>query len=434
VVQGSPAIGDLNGDGKPDVVVGARNGAVYAMRGNGSSIWTRVLRRSDGSAGALNSSPVIADVNHDGAEDLAVGNDFATYVVNGRNGADIRTPLLPNWSVETTPAIFDVAGVRRLFTIGFSTPDHQTVFGSFTLSRAGGKASWPMFRKNAHHLGAPASGGPPLPAGYCARPTNPKSIPSARSAHGYWFLGGDGGVFSFGTAKFHGSLPGIGVRTRTIGVAPTRHGNGYWVLGADGGVFSFGDARFHGSMGGRRLNAPIIRMARTASGNGYYLLASDGGVFSFGDAKFHGSTGNIPLRAPVISMAVTPTGGGYWLLAADGGVFSFGDAKFYGSTGNLRLNAPVLSMAVRPQGNGYWLLGGDGGVFSFGSARFRGSLPGTGLCFVAGAVQLRSTSTGNGYWLLGSDGGVFSFGDAKFFGSQPGLVGPNSAVDMAVKP
>jgi hypothetical protein len=80
------------------------------------------------------------------------------------------------------------------------------------------------------------------------------------------------------------------------------------------------------------------------------------------------------------------------------------------------------------------LLGGDGGVFSFGAARFRGSLPGTGLCLVAGAVQLRSTATGNGYWLLGLDGGVFSFGDAKFFGSQPGLVGANRAVDMAVKP
>ncbi|MDQ1521469.1 MAG: hypothetical protein QOI55_2542, partial [Actinomycetota bacterium] len=189
VVQGSPAIGDLNGDGKQEVVVGARSGAVYAFRGNGTALWTRVLRRADGSVGALNSSPVVADVNHDGAEDLAISNDSATYVLNGRNGANIRAPLFPNWSFETAPAIYDVAGARRLYTIGFSTPGHQTVFGSFTLTSAGGKASWPMFRKNAHHLGAPASGGPPLPAGYCGRPTNPKSVPSARSAHGYWFLG-----------------------------------------------------------------------------------------------------------------------------------------------------------------------------------------------------------------------------------------------------
>jgi hypothetical protein len=434
VVQGSPSIGDVNGDGRPEVVVGARSGTVYAFRGNGSTLWARVLQRNDGSVGALNTSPAIADVNHDGAEDVAIGNDFATYLLNGRNGANLRAPMFPNWSFETAPAIYDVAGRRRLFMIGFSTPGHQTVFGSLDLGSAGGKLSWPMFRKSARHLGAPPSGGNPLPAGFCARPSNPKSHPSSASAHGYWFLGADGGVFSFGAARFHGSLPGLHVRTSTIGIAPTRSGNGYWILGADGGVFSFGDARFHGSMGGRRLNAPIIRMARTASGNGYYLLASDGGVFSFGDARFHGSTGNRHLNAPVISMAVTPTGRGYWLLAADGGVFSFGDAKFYGSTGAMRLNAPVISMTVRPQGNGYWLLGGDGGVFSFGAARFRGSVPGTGLCAAAGAVQIRSSRTGNGYWLLGADGGVFSFGDAKFYGSQPGLSGARRAIDMAVKP
>jgi FG-GAP-like repeat len=444
VVFGSPAIGDLEGNGAHDVVVGARNGAVYALRGNGSLLWARVLHRQSGihgdnSVGPINGSPAVADLNGDGHEDVAISNDWGTYLINGRNGLDLTTrynsatPVLAYWSFETAPAIADVAGVRRLYTIGFSTGGGNTEFASYPLAPAGGKASWPMFRKNARHLAAPASGGPPLPAGYCSRPVNPKSVSSSRSAGGYWFLGSDGGVFSFGAARFHGSLPALGIHTNTIGLTPTRSGNGYWVLAGDGGVFSFGDARFYGSMGGRALRAPVIRMARSASGRGYYLLASDGGVFSFGDAKFYGSTGNRHLNAPVISMAVTPTGHGYWLLASDGGVFSFGDAKFYGSTGAMRLNAPVISMAVRPQGNGYWLLGGDGGVFSFGAARFHGSVPGTGLCAAAPAVQLRSTLTGNGYWLLGRDGGVFSFGDAKFYGSQPGLSGSRAAVDMAIK-
>ncbi len=34
---------------------------------------------------------------------------------------------------------------------------------------------------------------------------------------------------------------------------------GYWVAASDGGVFSFGDARFYGSMGGKHLNAPAGR-------------------------------------------------------------------------------------------------------------------------------------------------------------------------------
>jgi hypothetical protein len=432
VTGASPAIGDLEGNGARDVVIGTRSGTVFAIRGNGQWLWTKRLTRNDGSASPIYGSPVIADVNHDGHEDVAVTSDWSVHVLNGANGADLTSPILPNWSFETAPAIADIGATRNLIVAGFSTPGHETVVGSFPLTRAGGKASWPMFKKTSHHVGAPPSGGAVLPAGYCSRPTNPRSVPSAASASGYWFLSNDGAVYPFGRAPYRGSVLGDGLHTQTTGMFPTRTGNGYWVLGSDGGVFSFGDARFYGSMGGRPLNASIIRMARTASGRGYYLLGSDGGVFSFGDARFYGSTGAMRLHAPVISMAVTPSGHGYWLLAADGGVFSFGDARFYGSTGAMHLNAPVVSMAVRPQGNGYWLLGGDGGVFSFGAATFRGSVPGTGLCAWSSAVQIRASHTGNGYWLLGGDGGVFSFGDALFLGSAPGLGGARRAVDMAI--
>jgi hypothetical protein len=36
---------------------------------------------------------------------------------------------------------------------------------------------------------------------------------------------------------------------------------GYWLVGSDGGIFSFGDATFDGSMGGTHLNQPIVGMA-----------------------------------------------------------------------------------------------------------------------------------------------------------------------------
>jgi hypothetical protein len=121
--------------------------------------------------------------------------------------------------------------------------------------------------------------------------------------------------------------------------------HGYWTVASDGGVFSFGDAKFHGSMGDKALNKPVVGMAATPDEDGYWLVASDGGVFSFGDAKFHGSTGNIALNKPVVGMAATPDGGGYWLVASDGGVFSFGDAVFFGSMGGKTLNAPMVGMA-----------------------------------------------------------------------------------------
>jgi hypothetical protein len=74
-----------------------------------------------------------------------------------------------------------------------------------------------------------------------------------------------------------------------VGMAPTPDGRGYWLVASDGGIFTFGDARYLGSTGGIQLNRPIVGMAPTPDGRGYWLVASDGGIFTFGDAPFFGS-------------------------------------------------------------------------------------------------------------------------------------------------
>jgi hypothetical protein len=71
-------------------------------------------------------------------------------------------------------------------------------------------------------------------------------------------------------------------------MAATSDGQGYWLVGADGGVFSYGDAAFHGSAGNIKLAAPITGMAATPDGQGYWLVGADGGIFSYGNADFHG--------------------------------------------------------------------------------------------------------------------------------------------------
>ncbi|MGA2930550.1 MAG: hypothetical protein ABSE98_00495, partial [Acidimicrobiales bacterium] len=77
---------------------------------------------------------------------------------------------------------------------------------------------------------------------------------------------------------------------------------GYWLAASDGGVFSFGTATFHGSTGSIHLNQPVVGITGTPDGNGYWLAASDGGVFNYGDASFYGSLGGKTLSAPVITV------------------------------------------------------------------------------------------------------------------------------------
>jgi hypothetical protein len=90
-------------------------------------------------------------------------------------------------------------------------------------------------------------------------------------------------------------------------MAATPTGQGYWFVASDGGVFSYGDARFFGSTGGIRLNRPIVGMAASPTGGGYWLVADDGGVFTFGDGGYEGSGaegGGQPL--PIVDLVSAP--------------------------------------------------------------------------------------------------------------------------------
>ncbi len=235
---------------------------------------------------------------------------------------------------------------------------------------------------------------------------------------GYRMVAADGGVFSF-CQPFLGSMGGQHLNAPMVGMAETPDGGGYWEVGTDGGIFSYGNASFHGSTGSLHLNAPIVGMAATPDGGGYWLVASDGGIFNYGDAHFYGSAGSLHLNKRIVGMAATPDGGGYWLVASDGGIFTYGDANFYGSRGGQPLNKPIVGMASSASGLGYWLVASDGGIFTYGDAGFDGS---------AGAIVLNKPIVGmlgapggGGYWLVASDGGIFSYGDAVFNGSTGDL-------------
>ncbi len=126
-------------------------------------------------------------------------------------------------------------------------------------------------------------------------------------------------------------------------------GGGYWLVAADGGVFTFGSAQYYGSMGGKHLNSPITGIVPTADGKGYWLVAKDGGVFSFGDATFWGSMGGSPLLAPVVGMAssaLSGTAGAQLLNGVGAPATSVGsDGDFYLDTRAMVLYGPKASGA-----------------------------------------------------------------------------------------
>jgi len=85
------------------------------------------------------------------------------------------------------------------------------------------------------------------------------------------------------------ALDGVEIGGGAVAIRSTPAGDGYWIVGSDGGVFTFGAAGFFGSLGDVELEAPIVDLEPTPTGAGYWLLGADGGVFTFGDAQFYGA-------------------------------------------------------------------------------------------------------------------------------------------------
>jgi ribosomal protein L24E len=413
----APALGDLDGDGIADVVIGTNQYSGGNPAGGAlNAFYSRDGSRRSYSAAPdvqLIGSPVIADLDGKPGNEIVVGHSGRVWFVNANltwNGTEIGEPALAH---EAAAAVGEVGkGNWSVVTSGFDPQKGNAGWVQVHAIAPPTSAPWPMLSKNARHLGA-----------------DPVAVTPITCNSGYRLVAADGGVFSFGNAGYFGSTGAIKLAQPIVGGTPTKSGNGYWFVARDGGIFAFGDAKFLGSTGNVRLVQPIVGMAPTNTGNGYWLVAADGGIFAFGDAKFYGSTGKLKLNSPIVGMAATPSGEGYWLVAADGGIFNFGDAHFYGSTGNLRLVQPIVGMAPTKTGLGYWFVAADGGIFSFGDAKFYGS---TGsLRLAKPVVGMRATPNGDGYWFVASDGGIFSYGAAEFCGSTGRLKLNSPIVSMS---
>jgi hypothetical protein len=245
----------------------------------------------------------------------------------------------------------------------------------------------------------------------------PSAVP-----HGYWLVGSDGGIFTFGSALFHGSTGNLRLQRPVVGITPTADEGGYWLVASDGGIFSFGDAGFYGSIPGlglapsgssapKRLNAPIVAMVPSFDGGGYFMVGADGGVFTFGDATYQGSCPGIGGCAGT-AVAVMPdaTGKGYWLVTNTGHVYAFGDAPSYGAPSTQ--SVPVTAAVRTPDGLGYWILLANGVASTYGDANYFGSPSGiTGGLNPATAIF--ATADGRGYWVTTGNGTVYNYGDAS---------------------
>ena len=272
-------------------------------------------------------------------------------------------------------------------------------------------------------INAPPPPPPPPPA--------PPAPPPAPPSHGYWLVGSDGGIFSFGSAGFHGSTGNLQLQRPVVGISPTADRGGYWLVASDGGTFAFGDAGYYGSIPGvglhpagsgqpNSLRAPIVGIVPSSDGGGYFMVASDGGVFAFGDATFSGSCPGIGgCSGAAVAVVPDKTGHGYWVMTSTGAVYAFGDAINHGAPGPQ--SSLITSAVATADGQGYWILDAAGQVFAYGDAAPLGGLPPGSAGGIDPAATIFATSDGGGYWVSTALGKVTPFGDAPNDGDVSGM-------------
>ena len=142
---------------------------------------------------------------------------------------------------------------------------------------------------------------------------------------GYWLVGSNGSIYTFGDARYFGSLGGYRMGSPQVpapiagiaatpfyasspGALPSPGGEGYWLVGTNGSVYTFGDAEYFGSLGGYRMGSPqlptpIAGIAPTPDGKGYWLVGTNGAAHAFGDAVALGSLGGARLPAAISAAA-----------------------------------------------------------------------------------------------------------------------------------
>jgi hypothetical protein len=170
-VDSSPALGDLDGDGHPDIVVTSDEGIVYAYNKDGHLLpgfpffAPANTFAPDITEAANSSSPILADVDGDGKLDIiAAMSNARVYGLKGDGtllpgfpivlppGTPQDTPARPYDDILSTPAVGDVDGdgLLELAVAFYSGPDDQSRLYVFDLTGPANPSSmqWPTFHGN----------------------------------------------------------------------------------------------------------------------------------------------------------------------------------------------------------------------------------------------------------------------------------------------
>lgn len=153
-VFASPAVGDLDGDGRPEVSVMDDHNLLYLFDGGGRRLpgWPVCGSNNGQCSGTAHASTVIADVNADGAAEVVAAGQ-TTMRAYDRAGRVLASVTSPRGISQTSaaPSVVDLGGQAVVLYTAVHRNADGTLHGAvvkYATGAAYGRSPWPEFRQN----------------------------------------------------------------------------------------------------------------------------------------------------------------------------------------------------------------------------------------------------------------------------------------------
>jgi hypothetical protein len=152
----SPALGDITGDGKINIVVPDIDGRLYAWHSDGRTVagfpMTPLTQTGVSTSQNVGKGVILADYTGDGKMEIFLTQSWSVSVVDGR-GVQLSATSFPtakplyltDGSLLNNPAIGDLDGDGRLELVAFNSKLYVWKFPA----DSGTEAQWPFFKQNA---------------------------------------------------------------------------------------------------------------------------------------------------------------------------------------------------------------------------------------------------------------------------------------------
>jgi hypothetical protein len=425
VTMGSPAIADLDGDGRLDVAQQSSDGSIDYVARDGYR-WEQWCNRSYGGCGpgALDGGPSVGDVNGDGTQDVVALTEANLRVFSGKPGHELEAEaFIPyTWAPGSHPTLFHYNNDTYIVaTVGVDA-DHNNQRGVgdqqqtwiWRTGHGNGTLDWPMFHNNVKRTGTVDDDIVPTVGGAFTRPDSGKT----QLRVDWNGRDNESGIAGFDVDVREDSRSWV----RFVDHAGGRGRAGVTVSGGKNTYALPGHSysarvRSWDRAGNRSDFQPLgtISVSSGAVRSQPFRAAYAGSVFGPVSA-----VSSPPVTGPSFpaalgrGVAASPNGGGYE-LDAFGGVHGFGGAPALRGAGYWPGWDITRGIALNPTGGGGLIVDGFGGLHTFGGqAAPTGRVPYWPGWDIARGVALTADSTlahAKGY-ILDAFGGVQPFGGA----------------------